>query len=115
MTRVGDVEVDVHSSHLVMGGEPVVWDSQTEMRRRAIVRIMRDALLRMAENVEDWLPGEVMASSNERFGVVIHWHTRFLDQQILKMHAEAERDSEQRLADLKRLAGRHGAADSPSE
>jgi hypothetical protein len=115
VTSIGGVEVDVHSPHLVMAGDPVDLEALPSIQREAMVRIVRDALERMAVSVEEWLPGQVLASSNDRFGIVIHWHNRFLDDEIIRLHAEAERDSEQRLADLKRMAGRHGGADSSPE
>ena len=86
--------------------EDVCWQDRPNDARHAMAALVREALLRLAEDVEEWLPAAAVARSDESFGFFVWWKNRHLDEEIVNQRTRAERDTEERLAELRRLAGR---------
>lgn len=81
------------------------WLARPTDERTAMTSLVRDALLRLAEDVEDWLPAATVAVSDQSFGFFVWWKNRHLDEEIIRQRVSAERDHHERLQDLKRIAG----------
>lgn len=91
------------------------WDDIDAETRSALALLVREALLRMAENVEDWLPEAAVAEPSKAMGIFLWWQMGHIDQEILKQRARADADSVERLADLEQMAGRRRGRDGPSD
>lgn len=90
------------------------WARSGGEERAAMKVMVREALLRLADDVDLWLPRAIVARSESRFGFFVLWKNRHLEEEVVRMRASAERDSEQRLVDLQRMAGRRRASDGTS-
>lgn len=120
-TTLGDVTVEVFpvNDERALEAEVSQLDAAKEWSRLDVTQrdgmklMVREALLRLADDVETWLPEAIVLRTGQRFGVFMLWKNRHLDEAVVRMRATAERDSEQRLADLKRIAGRRHEPDAP--
>lgn len=81
------------------------WSNHSVDERTAMASLVRDALLRMAEDVEEWLPDAAVAVSGESFGFFVWWKNRHLDEEIVRQRVDAELDATERIRDLERIAG----------
>jgi C4-dicarboxylate-specific signal transduction histidine kinase len=81
------------------------WADRPADERTAMVSLVRDALVRLAEDVEAWLPEAAVAETNRAFGFFVWWKNRHLDEEIIRQRVNAEHDDRERLLDLQRLAG----------
>jgi hypothetical protein len=84
----------------------LAWENWPGDERTAMVSLVRDALLRLAEDVEAWLPAAVVAETNTSFGFFVWWRNRHMDEEIVRQRVSAERDDRERLRDLERIAGK---------
>lgn len=84
------------------------WEDLDVDARDALAGLVREALLRMADNVEEWLPEAAVIQPKESIGIFLWWKLGHVDEEIVRNRARAAADSERRLADLLRIAGRSG-------
>lgn len=81
------------------------WDEMPSDARAAMVSLVHEGLLRLADDVEAWLPAAAVALSDQSFGFFVWWKNRHLDEEIIEQRARSERDAQERIRDLRRIAG----------
>jgi hypothetical protein len=86
--------------------EDAGWDEMPLDARAAMASLVRQGLLRLADDVEEWLPAAAVALSDQSFGFFVWWKNRHLDEEIIEQRARSEHDAQERLSDLRRIAGR---------
>lgn len=89
-----------------VNGYSTDWDSYSDEARAAMASLVSEALLRLAEDVESWLPDAAVAKSDCSFGFFVWWKNRHLDEEIINQRTRADRETAERMADLERMAGR---------
>jgi hypothetical protein len=63
-------------------------------QRAALIELVRDALVRLAEDPEEWLPDAVVARSDSKFGFFVLWENGHLDQEVLLQRNRALRETD---------------------
>lgn len=82
-----------------------VWDHLDDTRRAALVSLVGEALREMAGSVDEWLEGALVAKRDEKIGIFVLFKLGNLDDQILRLKAQADAERLSRIADLRRLTG----------
>jgi hypothetical protein len=78
-----------------------------DVRRKAMASIVRTALLNMAEKPEEWLANGSIRTK-DKIGMFVLWNIGYIDDEVLRLRAEAEDHERIRLANLRRLAESSG-------
>jgi hypothetical protein len=81
-----------------------LWDKLDPEQRQAMVGLARDALERLARNVEIWLPEAIVPESNTGFMFTVLWKFAQLDNAVILMRAKVETEIQERLAALQEMA-----------
>lgn len=79
-------------------------DSLPFDQRQALIGLVRDALLHMAQDPARWLPEAVVARSGTSFGFFVLWENEHLDSEVLTQLIRTRDALADCRADLERLA-----------
>jgi hypothetical protein len=90
------------------------WNEATDDTRNAVIVLCRDALLRLIEDPDLWIPTSVTPQSGNRLGVWIMMHLAEVDDEVVRRRVETERELHNTREDLVALHGELGAGDDPS-
>lgn len=81
------------------------WDGLDDEKRQAVVVLVRDALLRLIEDPDMWIPTSVVPESGSRLGVWVMIHFAEVDDEVVRRRVETEREIREARDDL---VGLHG-------
>jgi hypothetical protein len=81
------------------------WTDLTDPQRQAMIVLVRDALLRLIEDPDVWVPTSIEPSSGNRLDVWISIHLAEVDEEVLRRRVETERAIDHAQRDLVALRG----------
>lgn len=84
------------------------WNEIDEENRQAVIVLCRDALLRLIEDPNLWIPTSVVPQSGNRLGVWIMMHLAEVDDEVVRRRVETERELHDTREDLVALHGELG-------
>lgn len=87
------------------------WNDTSEEARQAVIVLCRDALLRLIEDPDLWIPTSVTPQSGNRLGVWIMMHLAEVDDEVVRRRVETERELHNTREDLVALHGELGHHD----
>lgn len=92
------------------------WSHLDPDQQQAMVIIMRDALTRMLEDPTEWLPHGLVPHSNDRLALTVLVKFDDIDEMVVSLRVEAERQVAARRDELIAIRGRlqRGAHDQGS-
>jgi hypothetical protein len=79
------------------------WSELDDEQRQAILLLTRDALVRLIEEVNDWVPTSFVPESGHRLDLWITVHLAEVDEEVLRRRVEAEKAISATTTDLKRM------------
>lgn len=94
------------------------WDGLDDEQRQAVVVLTRDALLRLIEDPDMWIPTSAVPQSGERLGIWIMVHLAEVDDEVVRRRVETEREiqyARDDLVDLKDELRKPGEAPEATE
>jgi hypothetical protein len=81
------------------------WADIPDTNRQAILVLVRDALLRLIEDPDVWVPTSVEPKSGNRLDVFVSIHLAEVDEEVLRRRVETERMIAETTTDLVKLRG----------
>lgn len=81
------------------------WAQIEDDQRQAILVLTRDALLRLIEDPDIWVPTSIEPTSGERLDIFISIHLAEVDAEVLQRRVETERMIDDTTKDLTALRG----------
>lgn len=84
------------------------WDTINDEQRQAVVVLVRDALLRLIEDPDMWIPTSVVPQSGSRIGIWMMVHFAEVDDEVVRRRVETEREIREARDDLVVLKGELG-------
>lgn len=86
------------------------WNELEDDNRQAVVVLTRDALLRLIEDTDLWIPTSVEPKSGNRLDLYIAIHFAEIDEEVVRRRVETEREIYRTREDLVALSGELAAA-----
>lgn len=87
------------------------WNKIEDEQRQAVTVLVRDALLRLIEDPDLWIPTSVVPQSGTKLGVWIMMHLAEVDDEVVRRRVETERELHNTKQDLVALHGELGHHD----
>lgn len=81
------------------------WADIPDENRQAVLVLVRDALLRLIEDPDVWVPTSIEPKSGNRLDVFISIHLAEVDEEVLRRRVETERMISETTTDLVALRG----------
>lgn len=81
------------------------WANIPDDNRQAILVLVRDALLRLIEDPDVWVPTSIEPKSGNRLDVFVSIHLAEVDEEVLRRRVETERMISETTTDLVKLRG----------
>ncbi len=81
------------------------WNELEDDNRQAVVVLTRDALLRLIEGTDLWIPTSLEPKSGNRLDLYISIHFAEIDEEVVRRRVETEREIYQTREDLVALSG----------
>lgn len=81
------------------------WANIPDENRQAILVLVRDALLRLIEDPDVWVPTSIEPKSGNRLDVFVSIHLAEVDEEVLRRRVETERMISETTTDLVALRG----------
>lgn len=81
------------------------WSSIDDENRQAVIVLIRDALLRLIEDPDMWIPTSVVPQSGNRLGVWLMINLAEVDDEVVRRRVETEREVARTRDDLVELRG----------
>lgn len=92
------------------------WESIDDEKRQAVIVLVRDALLRLIEDPNMWIPTSLQPQSGNRLGLWLMIHLAEVDDEVVRRRVETEREMARTREDLVVLHGELGeVADEEAE
>lgn len=76
------------------------WESIDDEKRQAVIVLVRDALLRLIEDPNMWIPTSLMPQSGNRLGLWLMIHLAEVDDEVVRRRVETEREMARTREDL---------------
>ena len=67
------------------------WDNIPDENRAALCVLIRDAINRLAEDLDVWVPTSLMPATNSRLDVFVSIHLAEVDEEVLRRRLETEK------------------------
>lgn len=84
------------------------WESIDDEKRQAVIVLVRDALLRLIEDPNMWIPTSLQPQSGNRLGLWLMIHLAEVDDEVVRRRVETEREMARTREDLVVLHGELG-------
>lgn len=68
------------------------WNELEDEQRQAVVVLVRDALLRLIEDPDLWIPTSLEPKSNNRLDLYLNIHFAEIDEEVVRRRVETERE-----------------------
>lgn len=81
------------------------WESIDDEKRQAVIVLVRDALCRLIEDPDMWIPTSMAPQSGNRLGVWLMIHLAEVDDEVVRRRVETEREVANTRDDLVALRG----------
>lgn len=91
------------------------WESIDDEHRLALAAILRDALLRLVDDPDSWLPTTIEPAEGQRIDLRILIHLSDLDQDVLKRRVDVEREVQRTRQDLIELRDETAPSEAASD
>jgi len=89
------------------------WNELDDEQRQAVVVLVRDALLRLIEDPDLWIPTSLEPKSNNRLDLYLNIHFAEIDEEVVRRRVETEREIYRTREDLVTLHTELGTTDTP--
>lgn len=76
------------------------WESIDDEKRQAVIVLVRDALLRLIEDPNMWIPTSLQPQSGNRLGLWLMIHLAEVDDEVVRRRVETEREMARTREDL---------------
>lgn len=84
------------------------WETIHDEKRQAVIVLIRDALLRLIEDPNMWIPTSLQPQSGNRLGLWLMIHLAEVDDEVVRRRVETEREMAKTREDLVHLHGELG-------
>lgn len=91
------------------------WNELDDEKRQAVIVLVRDALLRLIEDPDLWIPTSLEPKSNNRLDLYLNIHFAEIDEEVVRRRVETEREIHRTREDLVALADELGPEDEPKD
>lgn len=81
------------------------WNEIDDEKRQAVIVLVRDALLRLIEDPDMWIPTSLAPQSGNRLGIWLMIHLAEVDDEVVRRRVETEREVAKTRDDLVTLRG----------
>lgn len=68
------------------------WDKLKDPQRQAVIVLIRDALLRLVESPDLWIPTSLEPRSNNRLDMFLNIHFAEIDDEVVRRRVETEEE-----------------------
>lgn len=68
------------------------WNDLDDEKRQAVIVLVRDALLRLIEDPDLWIPTSLEPKSNNRLDLYLNIHFAEIDEEVVRRRVETERE-----------------------
>lgn len=68
------------------------WNELDDEKRQAVIVLVRDALLRLIEDPDLWIPTSLEPKSNNRLDLYLNIHFAEIDEEVVRRRVETERE-----------------------
>lgn len=89
------------------------WNDLNDEQRQAVIVLVRDALLRLIEDPDLWIPTSLEPKSGNRLDLYLNIHFAEIDEEVVRRRVETEREIHRTREDLVALRGELGKDEQP--